>query len=75
MGSGFGVQFDFAGKIEDKIEIKDDRRRNSLAFYIARFNQFEEDDFNILVEEVKKDKQKNGGKANNIKVSSKYSIC
>ena len=40
------------GQTEDK-EKKDDRRRNSMAFNIKRFNDWEEDEFTDLVEEIR----------------------
>lgn len=63
-------------KNDDKDEERDPRRRNSLAFYIAQFVNYEGDDFGKVVEAVKADKfSKNGGKAPNIRNSSKsYSL-
>lgn len=61
---------------EDKEDEKDrdNRRRNSLAFYVAQFVNFEGDDFGKVIEAVKADKySKNGGKAPNIRNSSKCS--
>ena len=40
------------GEIIDK-DKKDDRRRNSLAFNIKRFNDWEEEEFTALVEEIR----------------------
>lgn len=77
MGSALGVKIDFSGaKVEEKLlEEKDDRRRNSLAFYISQFVEYEEDDFGPLIELVQKDKHaKNGGKPPTIRNSSKFSI-
>ena len=74
MGSALGVKIDFSGaKVESKeIEVKDDRKRNSLAFYISQFVEYEEDDFVPLIEAVRKDKTaKNGGKPPTIRNSSK----
>lgn len=75
MGSVIGVKIDFSGaKVESKeIDVKDDRKRNSLAFYISQYVEFEEDDFVPLIEAVKKDKHaKNGGKPPTIRNSSNY---
>lgn len=74
MGGVLGVKIEFSGaKIEDKeLEDKDDRRRNSLAFYITQFINYDGDDFNVLVENVKKDKfSKTGGKPPAVRASSK----
>jgi len=62
-----------AGRVEDKNldALKDTRRRNSLAFYISRYVEFEDDDFGPLVEEVRQDKLVNNPKTAIIKVSSK----
>lgn len=76
MGGTLGVTIDFSGaKVEDKeIEEKDDRRRNSLAFYISQFVEYEDDNFGPLIELVQKDKNsKNGGKPPTIRNSSKCS--
>lgn len=60
---GFG-SIDFGGRVEEKnLDKGDDRRRNSLAFYISQFVEYDKDDFGPLVEIVKKDKySKTGGK-------------
>lgn len=74
MGAALGVKIDFSGaKVEEKdLEEKDDRRRNSLAFYISQFVEFEDDDFGPLIELVQKDKHaKTGGKPPTIRNSSK----
>lgn len=73
MGGVLGVKIEFSGaKIEDKeLEDKDDRRRNSLAFYITQFINYDGDDFNVLIENVKKDKfSKSGGKPPTVRASS-----
>lgn len=73
MGSAIGVKIDFSGaKVESKeFEEKDDRRRNSIAFYISQFVEYEEDDFAPLIEIVQKDKNsKTGGKPPTIRNSS-----
>lgn len=73
MGGALGVTIDFSGaKVEEKdIEEKDDRRRNSLAFYISQFVEYEDDNFGPLIELVQKDKNsKNGGKPPTIRNSS-----
>jgi hypothetical protein len=62
-------------KIEnDKdLEEKDDRRRNSLAFYISQFVTYEGEDFAPLVEVIMKDKYpKTGGKPPTVR-HSKFS--
>ena len=72
MGAALST-IDFSGaKSEDKdLEEKDDRRRNSLAFYISQFVDFEEDDFGPLIANVQKDKNaKTGGKPPTIRNSS-----
>jgi len=51
-------------KVEEREhEERDDRRRNSLAFYISQFVQYEEEDFAPLIDTVLHDKYaKTGGK-------------
>ncbi len=69
-----GVQVNMTGiKIEGKdLEDKDDRRRNSLAFYVSQYVSYEEDEYGPLVEVVKKDKYaKFGGKPPTVRPSSK----
>lgn len=76
MGAAIGVTIDFSGAKVDSKEIveKDDRKRNSLAFYISQFVEYEDDNFGPLVELVQKDKNsKNGGKPPTIRNSSKFS--
>jgi hypothetical protein len=51
MGGGISMGMG-GGPTEDK-EKKDDRRRNSMAFNIKRFNDWEEDEFTDLVEEIR----------------------
>jgi hypothetical protein len=73
MGGVIGVKIDFSGaKVEAKeIEEKDDRRRNSLAFYISQFVEYEDDNFGPLIEIVQKDKNsRTGGKPPTIRNSS-----
>lgn len=76
MGAAASLIFpkiDFGGdKSADKDLVHhDNRRRNSLAFYVSQFVDFEEDDFAPLIEGVKADKiSKNGGKPPNIRHSS-----
>jgi hypothetical protein len=73
MGAAIGVKIDFSGaRVESKeIEEKDDRRRNSLAFYISQFVEYEDDNFGPLIESVQKDKNsRNGGKPPTIRNSS-----
>ncbi len=54
------------------LEVRDDRRRNSLAFNISSFVQWEEDEYDKLVESVRHDKLgKNGGKPHALRPSSK----
>lgn len=43
-------------KKKPKAEYKDGRRRNSLAFYIARYKKFEGESYDSLVEEIRRDK-------------------
>ena len=61
-----------AAKIENKdLEDKDDRRRNSLAFYINQFVGFDGEDYMNLIEAVKQDKYaKFGGKPPTVRPSS-----
>mmetsp|Transcript_19406 Transcript_19406/g.43250 ORF Transcript_19406/g.43250 Transcript_19406/m.43250 type:complete len:461 (-) Transcript_19406:111-1493(-) len=75
MGGALGVQIDFTGaKADDKdLEEKDNRKRNSIAFYISSFVEFEEDNFGPLIEVVMRDKNaKTGGKPPTIR-NSKFS--
>eukprot|EP01038_Epipyxis_sp_PR26KG_P015116 gene15116-20337_t len=66
MGGGISM----TGKVEDKeLEVRDERRRNSLAFYISEFVSYDDDNYTPLIEAVKADKLKNGGKATVAKVS------
>lgn len=60
-------------KIEDKdLDEKDHRRRNSLAFYITQFVNYEGEDFGPVVEAVMKDKYAStGGKPPLVRHSSK----
>jgi hypothetical protein len=71
MGGALSVQ-KITALVENKdTEPKDDRRRNSLAFYISQFVSFEEEDFTPLIEMIKKDKYvKTGGKPPTIRPSS-----
>jgi hypothetical protein len=74
MGGAIGVQVNMTGiKIEGKdTDDKDDRRRNSLAFYVSQFVSYEGEDFTNLLEIVKKDKYaKSGGKPPTVRPSSK----
>ena len=49
--------------IDARDEVKDERRRNSLAFYISSYMDFEGEDFQALVTAVEKDRYaKMGGK-------------
>jgi hypothetical protein len=50
---GGGISFDSGGAEDDDKGKKDPRRRNSLAFNIKRFNDWDEDDFSPLVEEIR----------------------
>ena len=75
MGNVLGIKSESIGaKIENKdIDDRDDRRRNSLAFYINQFVKYEGDDYATLVEQVKQDKYaKFGGKAPTVRPSSMY---
>lgn len=60
-------------KVEERDhEERDDRRRNSLAFYISQFVQYENEDFNPLIDTVMLDKYaKTGGKPPAVRHSSK----
>ena len=61
-----------AAKREEEVEERDPRRRNSLAFYVSQFVNFEGEDFAKVIEAVKADKySKTGGKPPNIRNSSK----
>lgn len=61
-------------KNDDKDEDRDPRRRNSLAFYISQFVNYEGEDYAKVIEAVKKDKySKTGGKPPNIRNSSNMS--
>lgn len=74
MGAAIGVKIDFSGaRVETKdTEEKDDRKRNSLAFYISQFVEYDDDNFGPLIEAVQKDKNaKTGGKPPTIRNSSK----
>mmetsp|Transcript_24001 Transcript_24001/g.40079 ORF Transcript_24001/g.40079 Transcript_24001/m.40079 type:complete len:83 (+) Transcript_24001:258-506(+) len=74
MGGALGVTIDFSGaKVEEKtLEEKDNRKRNSFAFYISQFVEYEEENFTPLVDLVIRDKNaKHGGKPPNIRHSSK----
>ncbi len=78
MGGAIGVKVDMTGvKIEGKDnDDKDDRRRNSLAFYISQFVANEEDSYDFVSDLIKKDKYaKFGGKAPTIRPSSKFLFC
>ena len=73
MGSAITRTFDFSGKAVEKkdLEIKDDRRRNSLAFYISQYIEFNDDEYNPLVKLIERDKHsKTGGKPPIIRNSS-----
>lgn len=75
MGSAITKTFDFSGSAIEKkdLEIKDDRRRNSLAFYISQYIEFDNDDYSPLVKLIEKDKyNKSGGKPPIIRNSSKF---
>ncbi len=63
-----------ASKFDDKeLEGKDDRRRNSLAFYISQFVPYEDEDYKKLIDAVKADKNsKTGGKPPVVRASSKF---
>ncbi len=77
MGGIVSGNISFTGpKIEDnELEIRDDRRRNSLAYNISTFVQWEEDEYVKLVESVKHDRMgKNGGKPHALRPSSKLSV-
>ncbi len=50
---GGGISFDVGGADNDDKAKKDPRRRNSLAYNIKRFNDWEEDEYTELVEEVR----------------------
>lgn len=51
---GSKVSFFSSDNADDQDLIKrDDRRRNSLAFYIARYNKFDGDDYTPLIEEIR----------------------
>jgi len=77
MGGGLsmGARFDFTGsKIDVRDEVKDERRRNSLAFYISSYVEFEGEEYQALVTAVEKDRHaKTGGKAPVFK-DTKYSV-
>lgn len=62
--------------IHNGAEDEDDgRRRNSLAFYISQFVNYEGEDFAPLVDSVMKDKfPKSGGKPPAVRPSSKLRI-
>lgn len=77
MGAVLGVKIDFSGPRADKPEDDDidNRRRNSLAFYITQFVQYEEDEYGKLIEAVKADKfSKTNGKPPVFRPSSKLLI-
>ena len=58
MGGGIGgFKLNFSGLGEEKEEVKkDNRRKNSLAFNIAKFVQYEEDDFAPLIDAIQKER-------------------
>lgn len=71
----FNRNVTFSISIDEKDLAKDPRRRNSLAFYISEFVQYEDEDYEPLVEIVRNDKfAKFGGKTPNVRHSSKYFI-
>ncbi len=49
IASAFGVQVYGDGGDEREIEVKDERRRNSLAFHISRYTTYDGEDLNVLV--------------------------
>jgi len=56
MGNILGGKSDAVVEVADKVEVrkdKDNRKRNSLAFNIATFVQFEEEDYSPLVDAAK----------------------
>lgn len=53
---GGGISFDAAGGGEDDKLKKDTRRRNSLAYNIIKFVEYEEDDYAPLIADIKKSK-------------------
>ena len=60
MGNLFGRSANVM-ELEDKVEgkkDKDSRKRNSLAFNIASFVQFEDEDYKVLVDAVKAETKK-----------------
>lgn len=65
-----------AAEKDDKEDEDDGRRRNSLAFYISQFVNYDGEDFTPVVEAVMKDKySKSGGKLPVARPSSKYRGC
>ena len=59
--SAFGkMDWSGGGEADKKEEAADPRRRNSLAFYISQYVTWTEDDFDPLVDMVKKDMIANG---------------
>lgn len=63
---GSGVSFDAGGAGDDKAK-KDSRKRNSLAYNIVKFIEWEEDDYGPLVDEIRTYKaEQNAGRKDKI---------
>jgi len=62
--------------VDVRDEVKDERRRNSLAFYISSYVEFEGEEYQALVTAVEKDRHaKTGGKAPVFKDTSESEIA
>ncbi len=59
---GGGISFDSTGADEGAVKKKDPRRRNSFAFNISKFVQYEEEDYTPLINDIKEELAKQSQK-------------